>query len=127
MDHTRKRILYVDDDPDIRMIAQMALEMVGGYEVIPCESGSEALNKALTCVPDLIVMDVMMPEMDGPTTLQRLRTVAATATIPVIFLTAKVQPAEVAHYQSLGALGVIAKPFDPMQLSTEIERIWHHA
>jgi len=129
MNHDKdlKRILYVEDEPDIRTIAKMALEMVGDYEVMACASGAEALEKVSGFAPDLILLDVMMPGMDGPTTLQRLRANPTTAAIPVIFLTAKVQPAEIAHYQSLGALDVIAKPFDSMTLSDEAQRIWSHA
>ncbi|CAK0747779.1 Response regulator [Gammaproteobacteria bacterium] len=124
---TLKRILYVEDELDIQAVAKLALEMVGGYEVKICGNGPDALNTVDSFAPDLILLDVMMPGMDGPTTLQRLRANSATATIPVIFLTAKVQPPEVVYYQSLGALNVIAKPFDPMQLSNEVLRIWSSA
>lgn len=98
--------------------------MVGGYQVMICSGGQEALDKVGGFAPDLILLDVMMPGMDGPATLQSLRADSATAAIPVIFLTAKVQPSEVAHYQALGALNVIAKPFDPMTLATQIRQIW---
>jgi CheY-like chemotaxis protein len=118
------RILYVEDEPDIRAIAQMALEAVGGFTVIACASGSEALASAPGAGADLLLLDVMMPGMDGPSTLKALRELSATANTPVIFMTAKVQAAEVAQYRELGAIDVIHKPFDPMELSTQINRIW---
>jgi two-component system OmpR family response regulator len=89
-----------------------------------CTSGAEAVAAAPGAHADLILLDVMMPGLDGPSTLKALRALPATATTPVIFMTAKVQPAEVAQYKGLGALDVIAKPFDPMQISAEIRRIW---
>jgi two-component system, OmpR family, response regulator len=119
-----KRILYVEDEPDIRLVAKMALEAVGGYEVFACESGLEALEKAAGAKPDLLLLDVMMPGMDGPSTLKALRETFAIDDTPVIFMTAKVQAAEIAQYKALGALDVIAKPFDPMQVSAQINRIW---
>jgi CheY-like chemotaxis protein len=122
-----ERILYVEDEPDIQAVAKLALEMVGGYQVKICSSGQEALDALGGFEPDLILLDVMMPGMDGPTTLQNLRADPVTAGIPVIFLTAKVQPSEVARYQALGALNVIAKPFDPMTLAAEIRQIWENA
>lgn len=118
------RILYVEDEPDIRVVAQMALETVGGFTVIACASGQEALNAAPGAGADLLLLDVMMPGMDGPSTLKGLRELPATANTPVIFMTAKVQAAEVAVYKGLGALEVIPKPFDPMELSAQIQRIW---
>ncbi len=118
------RILYVEDEPDIRAIAQMALEAVGGFTVIACASGSEALAAAATAQADLLLLDIMMPGMDGPSTLKALRALPATANTPVIFMTAKVQAAEVALYKGLGALEVVPKPFDPMELSAQISRIW---
>jgi CheY-like chemotaxis protein len=118
------RILYVEDEADIRTIAAMALRMVGGFEVIECSGGAEALERATQSEVDLLLLDVMMPGMDGPATLAALRALEATATIPVIFMTAKVQAAEVAHYHALGALGVIGKPFDPMTLSSQIRDLW---
>ncbi len=118
------RILYVEDEPDIRAIAQMALEALGGFTVIACASGSEALAAAPTASADLLLLDVMMPGMDGPGTLKALRALPATAGTPVIFMTAKVQAAEVAQYRELGAIDVIHKPFDPMELSAQISRIW---
>ncbi len=124
---TLKRVLYAEDEPDIQAVAKLALEMLGGFQVQVCANGAEALAAARDFTPDLILLDVMMPGMDGPSTLERLRADPGTAAIPVIFLTAKVQPAEVVHYQSLGALDVIAKPFDPMTLATQVRQIWSTA
>jgi CheY-like chemotaxis protein len=118
------RILYVEDEPDIRVVAQMALQAVGGFAVIACASGQEALSAAPDARADLLLLDVMMPGMDGPSTLKALRELPATAHTPVIFMTAKVQAAEVALYKGLGALEVIPKPFDPMELSAQIQRVW---
>ena len=124
MSKSLARILYVEDEPDIRAIAQMALEAVGGFTVIACASGSEALASAPGANADLLLLDVMMPGMDGPSTLKALRELPATANTPVIFMTAKVQAAEVAQYRELGAIDVIHKPFDPMELAAQINRIW---
>lgn len=123
-----ERILYAEDEPDIQAVAKLALEMVGGFKVLVCGNGAETLEKVTGFAPDLILLDVMMPGMDGPTTLKNLRANTATAAIPVIFLTAKVQPPEVAQYQALGALDVIAKPFDAMNLAAQVRQIWsrHH-
>jgi len=118
------RILYVEDDPSILEIGQLALEAVGGFIVEPCSSGREALDKAAGFRPQLILIDVMMPDMDGPTTLVRLRGIPAIADVPAVFLTAKVRPAEVASYLKLGAIDVIAKPFDPMTLADQIRALW---
>jgi len=114
----------VDDEPDIQAVARVALESVGGLQVEMCSSGREALEKAPGSSPELILMDVMMPGMDGPTTLRELRARPETRGIPVIFMTAKVQPHEVAHLQSIGAIGVIAKPFDPMGLADLVRSTW---
>ena len=119
-----ERILYAEDEPDIQAVAKLALEMIGGFQVMICNNGSEALQKIPGFTPDLILLDVMMPLMDGPTTLKNLRADPATASIPVIFLTAKVQPPEVAMYQAMGALNVMAKPFDPMTLAAQVKQIW---
>lgn len=119
-----KSILYVEDEPDIRAIALMALEAVGGFDVVACASGRDALIAAPGTKPDLLLLDVMMPDLDGPTTLKALREIPATSQTPVIFMTAKVQAAEIAAYKALGALEVIPKPFDPMELSAQIRQIW---
>ena len=119
-----ERILYVEDEPDIQAVARLALEHLGGFTVEVCSSGNEALSKITTYAPDLILLDVMMPGMDGPTTLAELRKLPACAATPVVFMTAKVQPQEVAHYLSLGAIDVIPKPFDPMTLADKVRSIW---
>lgn len=118
------RILYVEDDPDIQAIAMMVLETIHGFVMESCSSGAEALAKAVIFAPDLILLDVMMPGMDGPETLKGLRTFPELAATPVVFMTAKVQPQEVEGYLNLGAVGVIAKPFDPMTLAQELRAIW---
>ena len=119
-----KKILYVEDEPDIQMIARVALENVGGFELCVCSSGAEALEKAEAFAPDMFLLDVMMPGMDGPTTLAELRKIPALANKPVMFMTAKVQPQEVAHLKTLNVADVIAKPFDPMGLATNIRDSW---
>ncbi len=119
-----ERILYVEDEPDIQAVARLALEHLGGFTVEVCSSGSEALSKIATYTPDLILLDVMMPGMDGPTTLAELRKTSICAVTPVVFMTAKVQPQEVTHYLSLGAIDVIPKPFDPMTLADKVRSIW---
>ncbi len=123
-DQPLQRILVVEDEPDIRAVAKLALEAVGHFTVKLCGSGAEALEAAPGFAPDLILLDVMMPGMDGPTTLQKLRAAPATAVIPVVFLTAKAQPSEVSRYKSLGALDVISKPFDPMALAATLNALW---
>jgi CheY-like chemotaxis protein len=118
-----KRILYVDDQADIREVASMALELEPNFEVRTAASGVEAIELASVWGPDLIMLDVMMPGMDGPTTLSRLREQADTRETPVIFITARTQAKEVEGFRALGAVGVIAKPFDPMQLAAEVREI----
>ena len=120
-----ERILYVEDESDIRAVATMALEAVGGFSVLACSGGNEAITAAPMAAADLILLDVMMPGIDGPATLRALRALPATCATPVIFMTAKVQSAEIAEYRALGALDVIPKPFDPMLVSAEIQRIWN--
>lgn len=122
-----KRILYVEDEPDIQAVAKLALESVGGFTLHVCSSGQQAIEEAEGFNPQLILLDVMMPGMDGPTTMQELRKIASLAEVPVIFMTAKVQTNEVAEYMDMGALDVIAKPFDPMTLSDTVRSIWEKA
>lgn len=119
-----KRILYVEDETDIQTVAKLALESVGGFEVEICNSGTNALKRAPAFAPDLILLDVMMPDMDGPTTLTALRALPGTADTAVIFMTAKVQNSEVENYKKLGAIDVIPKPFDPMTLAQTVREIW---
>ncbi len=115
-----KRILIIDDEDDIREVAQFCLEAVAGWEVLTAASASEGLEKAARECPDAILLDVMMPDMDGPTALQRLRDNPATAPIPVIFLTAKVQATDRRRFAVQGVTAVISKPFDPMKLATQV-------
>ena len=118
-----KRVLLVDDEEDIREVAKVSLEMVGGLEVVTASSGSEGLEKARAEMPDAILLDVMMPDMDGPTTVHKLQADATIQHIPVILLTAKVQGADRRRFSDLGVTGVIAKPFDPMSLPFEVIQI----
>ncbi len=123
MDVALERILYVEDDPGIRLVGKMALEMVGGLLVRDCASGLEAL--AVTgFAPQLLLLDVMMPGIDGVVTLQRLWQQPETVGVPAIFMTAKVQPDEIAQLRAVGAIDVIAKPFEPMVLATQLRAIW---
>ena len=113
------KLLYVEDEADIREIAEFALEDEG-FDIVFCASGEEAVEKAVDFQPEVILLDVMMPGMDGPTTLKNLRTIPGLETIPIIFLTAKVQPNEIKYFIALGAIDVIPKPFDPMTLADKI-------
>jgi two-component system OmpR family response regulator len=117
------KVLLVDDEPDIRRIAELSLRAVGKWDVSLASSGAEALTVAASYQPDVILLDMMMPGMDGVTALAQLRAQPETAHIPVIFVTAKVQRQEVAEYLALGALGVVTKPFDPMALPAEMRRL----
>jgi CheY-like chemotaxis protein len=114
------KVLIVDDEPDIRRIARLGLARVGGMEVVEASNGAEGLLRAKEERPDAVLLDVMMPAMDGPATLARLREDPATAGIPVVFLTAKAIAAEVERLKSLGAAGVLTKPFDPMTLARDL-------
>ena len=119
-----QRILFVEDDPDIQVIATMALEAVGGFSVLACGSGPEAVERLPAFSPDLVLLDVMMPGMDGPEILQALRRLPEAAATPVVFMTARVQASEVARYREMGAVDVIPKPFDPMKIADTIHSIW---
>jgi CheY-like chemotaxis protein len=119
-----RRLLLVDDAQDIRAIACLSLGRIGDWTVVPVASGEEALDAVREDGPfDALLLDVMMPGMDGPTTLLRLRAGGLASATPVVFLTAKSQTAERLCLNSLGAAGVIAKPFDPMTLPEELERL----
>jgi CheY-like chemotaxis protein len=117
-----RRILLVDDEDDIREVAQASLELIAGWDVRTAASGQEAISMAQSDPPDAILLDVMMPEMDGPTTFMRLRELPETREIPIVFLTAKVQAADHRRIGELGAAAVLAKPFDPMRLAEEVSR-----
>jgi len=118
------KIMYVDDEADIRTIVQFALEDEEDFELKICASGQEALDAVDSYPADLVLLDVMMPGMDGPSTLQRLRERPDFARLPVVFVTAKIQPHEIAHFKAIGAADVIAKPFDPMSLADQVRDIW---
>jgi DNA-binding response OmpR family regulator len=119
----KESILVVDDDPIIARLLEIEL-LSAGYEVRLAGNGEDALALAQERRPDLVLLDVMMPGMDGPATLGELRKIAGTADVAVAFMTAKVQPWEIARYREMGAIGVIMKPFDPMTLSDEVRSIW---
>jgi CheY-like chemotaxis protein len=114
------RILIIDDEEDIREVAALSLETVAGWEVVMAGSGAQGLARAIEYQPEAILLDVMMPGMDGPTTFRELRKNPATAHIPVLLLTAKVQSSDQRRFADLGVEAVLFKPFDPMTLSTEI-------
>ena len=118
------RLLYVDDDPDIQIIAGMALVEIGGLDLLMCSSGREALARYAGFAPQLLLLDVMMPGMDGPATLDALRRLPDWAAPPVVFVTAKVRNQERQRYLDLGAVEVIPKPFDPMTLAEQLRDIW---
>lgn len=118
------RILYAEDEADIRAIAQIALEDIGGFTVEYCTTGQEAVEAIKHFIPDLILLDVMMPTMDGPTALKEIRKNPEFKKIPAIFMTAKIQSNEITEYQAMGVIEVIAKPFDPMILADTIKTAW---
>jgi CheY-like chemotaxis protein len=115
-----RRILIIDDESDIREVAQVSLQLVGGWDVLTAPSGEEGLATAGAEQPDAILLDVMMPDMDGPTTFGKLQANTATRHIPVILLTAKVQAADHRRFTELGVAAVIAKPFDPLKLAGQV-------
>jgi CheY-like chemotaxis protein len=120
-----RRVLVVDDEDDIREIAQISLEMVAGWKVLTASSGSAGLEIANADQPDAILLDVMMPGMDGPTTFQKLQADPAIRHIPVILLTAKLQSDDRRRFAALGVAGVLAKPFDPLKLAEQITEALH--
>lgn len=117
------RILYVDDEPDIREIAEMSLSLDPEFTVRTAAGGEEALALMREWQPDAALLDVMMPEMDGPTLLTKMREVEALASLPVIFVTARAQRSELQNFRLLDAVGVIAKPFDPMTIAAQVRAI----
>lgn len=116
------RILVIDDEDDIREVAQLCLEMVGGWEVLTAGSGSEGLTQAVAEQPDAILLDVMMPNMDGLATLRHLQANIVTQHIPVILLTAKVQSADQHRFAELGVTAMIVKPFNPLNLASQVAK-----
>lgn len=119
-----QKVLYVDDEQDIQAVVKLSLEAIGHYTVQVASSGQEALDVFCVFRPDMVLLDVMMPDMDGMETIRELRKMPESASTPVIFMTAKVQPHEIAQYKSLGAADVICKPFDPMTLPENILKVW---
>ena len=127
---TVRRVLIVDDEAAIREIAQVSMEVVGGHQASIAASGAEALDQAVADPPDAILLDVMMPGLDGPTTAARLQADPRTRDIAIVLLTAKVRPSDLARVDMLpGVAGVIAKPFDPMMLPVQLADIlgWDRA
>lgn len=127
VDRPLRRILHVEDEADIRTIAKLTLEALGGFEVESCESGADAIRRIAAFKPDLILLDVMMPGMDGPMTLNELRKLPEGARTPAIFMTAKAQSHEIAKFRELGAIDVVTKPFDPQTLCDHLRDIWRSA
>jgi CheY-like chemotaxis protein len=119
-----KRILLVEDDPDIQEVTSLLLSDMAGYDVKACSSAPEALDAAAEFAPDLILLDVMMPGLDGKGAFAAFREMPATAHTPVIFMTGMVEPREIAQYRQLGSLGVIPKPYDPDSLAETIQGMW---
>ena len=117
------RILIIDDEDDIRQVAAMSLEAVAGWDVLLANSGRQGIERASADQPEAILLDVMMPEMDGPTTLLRLKANRSTAHISVLLLTAKVQSSDQRRFADLGVEAILLKPFDPLTLSTQIASI----
>lgn len=121
-----RRILCVEDDPDIRLIIEFSLTTVGGYQVCMCAAGQEALQQVAHFQPDMVLLDVMMPGLSGPETLQALRQQAVMRGVPTVFMTAKAMPDEVEELLQYGATGVIVKPFDPVALPQNLRIYWEH-
>lgn len=123
--HALRSILYLEDDLDIQTIVQISLESAGGLALCVCSSGPQALAQARTFAADLFLLDVMLPGMDGCTTLRELRKLPGCAHTPAIFMTANLSEEALQEYLALGAVGVIRKPFDPLTLPQEVLNLWH--
>jgi CheY-like chemotaxis protein len=121
-----ERVMCVEDDPDIRMILDFSLGRMGGYSLCLCESGMQALERVTDFNPQLVLLDVMMPEMSGPETLLKLRELPVMRGVPIVFLTAKAMQDEVEGLLEHGATGIIVKPFDPVTLPQNIRIYWEH-
>jgi CheY-like chemotaxis protein len=122
--HGLKSILYVEDDLHVRTTAKLVLEVIGKFDVRDCGSGREALLAALDFKPDLILLDVMMPELDGLATLAMLRRIPHLADTPALFVTALTAEADIARYAEVGAIGVIPKPLMPLRLTGQLHSLW---
>lgn len=118
------RIMYVEDDADLQEIVSLGLKLGGNYTVKVCGSGQQALEEIVGFQPDLVILDVMMPEMSGPQTLKELRKIPGLTDMPMVFMTSRIQPAQLAQYKSLGAIGVIKKPLNPLKLSAQVQALW---
>lgn len=121
-----RRVMCVEDDPDIRLLIDLSLGTVGQLDVLCCASGSVALASVTAFAPDLVLLDVMMPQRSGPETLRALRKMPAMRGVPVVFMTAQVMPAELEKLLLHGAAGLIVKPFDPMTLARDLQPYWEH-
>jgi CheY-like chemotaxis protein len=121
-----RRVMCVEDDADIRMILEFSLQRLGGYELCLCASGQEAIDRVAVFSPDLVLLDVMMPGLSGPQTLELLRKQPAMSGVPVVFLTAKAMLNEVEDLLQHGATGIIVKPFDPVKLPENVQFYWQH-
>ena len=117
------KVLIIDDEDDIRSIAALSLGVLGGAEVVEADCGRDGIDKAALEKPDVILLDMMMPGMDGPSTLTALRENPNTTAIPVIFLTARAMTSEVEKLKKMGAKGILTKPFDPTSLATQVRTI----
>jgi DNA-binding response OmpR family regulator len=122
-----KRIMYVDDDLDLQDIVRLGLETRGGFTVTCCDSGNQALEEIKTFKPDLVILDMVLPGMSGLRLLERMRELRGVPWIPVIFLTSKIRPDQVKEYEKLGVIGVINKPFNPLELRHQVREIWERS
>jgi CheY-like chemotaxis protein len=118
-----RRVLIIDDEDDIREVAALSLEATADWEIFTASSGKEGIRVAAAEKPDAILMDVMMPEMDGPTTFKQMQLIPALAGIPVVLLTAKVQGVDQRRFAGLGVAAVLFKPFDPLTLAAQISEV----
>jgi CheY-like chemotaxis protein len=121
-----RKVMCVEDDPDIRLILDLSLSKIGGYEVMCCEGGQHALDAVHDFRPDLVLLDVMMPGLSGPETLNRFRLLPIMKGVPIVFMTAKAMIEEVTELLECGATGVIVKPFNSITLPTDIKLYWEH-
>lgn len=119
-----RNVLHVDDDEDIRAIACVALETIGGLNIVQCASGAEALERLNTFTPDLILLDSMMPGMNGEQTLLEVRKRADGKNVPIVFVTAKVHEEARRNFVHLGAAAIVVKPFEPLTLADQLRTIW---
>lgn len=119
-----KSILYVEDDPHVRRVAKLGMELIGQFTVWDCHSGGAALRQGGDCMPDLILLDIMLPDLDGMATLGLLRRMKHLASTPVMFATGLTQTDDIVRYMAAGAIGILAKPLDPARLSTQLKVLW---